>query len=69
MCMNQINIYWLTNAEELHKEIAVLNMKDIIKLCILKCVHKEESNEIADIFRTSFMYRFEIHQINTRNSC
>ena len=40
---------WWTNTEDLHKEIAVLKIKDITKLCKLKFVHKWKNNEIPDI--------------------
>ena len=58
---------WYMNTNILHKELQVLKVEDIVKLCILKFVHRCMTGDIPYIFENYFKKRSQIHGRYTRN--
>jgi hypothetical protein len=58
---------WYTPTNELHKNLNILKVEDIVKFFILKFVKNCENGDIPNIFRGYFVKRKEIHDRNTRN--
>jgi hypothetical protein len=64
---NLFNKDWFTNTNELHKELNVLKVDDIVKLFVLKFVHNCKSGYVPEVFKNYYIKRSVIHNRNTRN--
>ena len=59
---------WYTNSNILHKDLQLLQVKDIFHQSILKLVYKQLNGKLPEIFSDYFNNRKYFHNINTRNS-
>ncbi len=59
---------WLTPTDDLHKELKLLQIRDIYKLCVLNFVYKHQTHCLPDAFHNYFMLRSEIHHRITRGA-
>ena len=58
---------WYTHTNDLHKELDILQIRDIFNISLLKMVYKQRNNELPGIFNHYFKTRYEVHNRSTRN--
>ena len=59
---------WFTPTPDLHRELGLLQVKDIFFQSILNFVYKQKNGLLPEIFDDYFKTRNQIHNINTRQA-